>query len=354
MPDPTHSSVRVERRRSPRVAARLPVRLGLPPQEALISCDLSAYGVSVEAAQARSEGEYVELEVDLPGESVPLSATAIVVRKGRWEGLQGLAFCFRRLSVEDHVRWCRCLRRLDLAHRGLSEDGIEPSFLIHPRDTARLRRLLDQEIALGRMQLEGGAGEPVGCTAKLILVHPDTGEEWQLSGVVCGARPHAAGVKLDLLLPPLDAAERAAFSRFIDEGLAPLSLGSSIASDLTLEVQADAVELVTARPDRADRALPPLSPRITVADQVSVLLASPEAGVDGAEALAQRAIQTHPGSFEAHLALAQVRCRQGRYAEAYSALQRAHALGLVDPPRALSQLIELGRGAEPAALERAD
>ncbi len=234
------------RRRSERFAVTLPVVVRAPQgAEKTLTANVSRHGLAVFTDRAVPAGETVSLELSLPA-GVELRATATVSRTTERlldrAGLThpGLGFRFQSFEGEGETTWATYMERLrtGVGPTPWRDDDEEPpeantdelaaddpttTFLVEPGDVARLWGFYRGEMGRGRARIETALLKPVGTPVELLVVHPDSQEEWALFGEVSAASPQGRGrgPMIEIVLSPMDQAARDNFRQFVASGKLP-------------------------------------------------------------------------------------------------------------------------------------
>ena len=224
--------------------------------------DISAHGVSVRSTRDRPLRQYVELELTLPGEE-RIALTAMVARgdgrelglelfklearaKQRWQGYlaelarsapaeapePSVAPTVERAAPPSRESSSRVLRQLPerasssaLVREPSLPDAVVPEtpvLVVKPSDLGRMWAFYRGELARGRMRLECPIRVSPGLVVEVLVVHPDSGVEWSLSGEVTACQPgRGTHPIVDVELVGLDTAVRATFRSFVATGVAP-------------------------------------------------------------------------------------------------------------------------------------
>ncbi|MCA9665112.1 MAG: PilZ domain-containing protein [Myxococcales bacterium] len=227
-----------ERRRSERLPCQLAVLLRSRRGELsrVSTADISRHGIFVDTDNKVAERELVQLAIELPGDHGVIDVMAMVVRSrggaplalpsiaeldlGREsideldvvleaeadlapddervvvEDSPGMGLSFFALSRQAKDRWDKFV--LGLARGELSADeppsGILPvrrrhtrhrsCFLVRLGDRPRMREFFTRDISAGGMFFHTPAPDRVGPEVELVLVHPETRDEFPLFGAV--------------------------------------------------------------------------------------------------------------------------------------------------------------------------
>lgn len=229
------------------MAVSLPVVMkGARGAENTLTANVSAHGLAVFTDTPLALRQYVELELKLPPDGQSISVTGVVTRIiGQLEDPAGLlhpgvAFDFYLFDQHGRSAWRAFLERLErgapaalvtsappppLASPALARSGSETvdsgaTFLIKPRDVGRLWSFFRGELGSGRVRIETPILKPIGTPVEVVVIHPETQEEWALPGKVSTASEHGRGrgPMLEITLGDVDENKRLAFRRFITSG----------------------------------------------------------------------------------------------------------------------------------------
>jgi hypothetical protein len=229
--------VKDERRRYPRFRTTLSVAVKERQGEArLLTADVSRKGAYIITDSPWPERELVHLRFMLPdGEPVELMGmvSRCVESDGTGDGSQGMGIDFFALSEEAKERWDEFIE--DLPERSCEEaDGegkVPPTrrkhrrfvsrFLVRLKDKERLREFYTRDISTGGMFLRTPVPEQVSPVVEVVLVHPQSEEEFSLTGrvvrVVDGPALADRGVALEF--DPLLEEDEASLLTFIETGV---------------------------------------------------------------------------------------------------------------------------------------
>lgn len=252
-----------DRRRFPRVEIAIPVvirRRG--DTERLVTRDVSRHGAFVRTDQPRTERELVQLAFVLPtGESLDVMcmvARSIPPALADARG-PGMGVDFFALSKEAKDRWDAFVRDVSLPLvRGTRvppppppDDDVDEApvrrehvrfdacFLVRMKDKAGLREFLTRDVSQGGMMLKTPLLRDVGTRIGLILVHPETDEEFALEGTVVrqvqSDEPKDRG--LGIRFEGLDTERQQRLARFIETGVEALEVQEQPDAGALLELQ---------------------------------------------------------------------------------------------------------------------
>jgi len=225
-------------RREPRYRLRIPVilRIGREATE-LMTEDVSFSGMFVRTDAPPPERGLIKIDIPVPGEVVPLALTAMVVHRvepkpsvNRTPGA-GLQLYGVGAALRD--QWARYILSLRDEHVNAAakpvavEDGRdaaehEPINRRHVRYSAvliaraktvdDLVTMYTRDISQGGTFLTTNVSVAAGDALRLELIHPDTGESFDLSCVVRRRVRDGLGVEFT----DLDEAKREAFWQFVE------------------------------------------------------------------------------------------------------------------------------------------
>ena len=220
----------MERRRSDRYETSLVVDLleRRGPVRAL-AVDVGRHGLFVRTQEPPAERILLKVLIHL--EDGPIEVLASVMRRvlpgspaaarlGPGAGLQ-----FFALGPEARSRWERFVAGLrgevQLPREQRRQIRYSASFLVKVRDLAALRELFTRDISEGGMFLPTPLLQPVGTEVSLLVVHPDSDQEFELVGAVARIQ-HGSPRGLGIRLNHLSDEQRVAFRRFVESGLSAL------------------------------------------------------------------------------------------------------------------------------------
>jgi Tfp pilus assembly protein PilZ len=274
--------VKKERRRYPRLPCAVQVQLkDRRNTSELLSADVSRHGAFVVTDSPRPERELVQLSFQLPdvGRVDVLGMVARQVRAEEGAGDQppGMGIDFFALSKEAKQVWDSFVQRSAAAGGADGADGAtdasadQPAaalaaaatdkapdaptrrqhprslscFLVQLRDRDRLREFFTRDISTGGMFLKTPAPDKVSKQVELIIVHPETKEEFPIRGAV-------VRVVLDRAMPErgvgirfesMTRVREAALVTFIESGINFLEQGTP-SQEERLERLGQAAEMV--------------------------------------------------------------------------------------------------------------
>jgi hypothetical protein len=228
------------RRRSERFTVSLPVTLkDSKGGEITTTANVSAHGLAVFTTKPRPLRQYLELEVELPANDVPINITAVVARHaealelGGSEG-PGLGLDFFLFDARAKQAWSTFLGDLrtngspapapaaPIAPRLTEPDSFDdtPTFIIKPRDLGRLWAFYRGEMTKGRVRIETPILKPVGTPVELLVVHPSSQSEWILQGHIATTNENARGGRpvLEIELDDRTADLKSDFRSFVATG----------------------------------------------------------------------------------------------------------------------------------------
>lgn len=211
----------VEQRRSERRECQLQVEV-VDGQRRLStrSINVSRHGLLLAVDAPLEERFLVQLVLQLP--DGPLSATGFVVRRTA-PGARpaGVGLQFFALSAASKQRWDHFVYGLTGAHTPSPDLGgqapEQATFLIKLRDHGRLAEFVERNVTRGALYMATPVIKPEGTGIALVLVHPESEEEYLISGEVarvCREPPKGMEVRFT----PPDLAELARIWDFVRTG----------------------------------------------------------------------------------------------------------------------------------------
>ena len=197
--------VRSERRASRRYEFVLPARFrnGSKTQAGRVT-SVGRHGVFVETGSPRKKGELFQLTLDIPSLSGQTAGVVRVMAVAAWSlGVleaaaagrpPGMGVKFFMMDAEDKLKWDQFYLALqhkmdpELDQRRLvaSQAG-PPKFYIRPRDFLQMFRFQKHSLASGGYFLRSPFIVPVGNHVQVVMIHPDSKEEFPLTGKVVNA-----------------------------------------------------------------------------------------------------------------------------------------------------------------------
>jgi Tfp pilus assembly protein PilZ len=270
--------VKKERRRYPRLPCAVQVQLkDRRNTSELISADVSRHGAFVVTDSPRPERELVQLSFQLPDvgsvDVLGMVARQVRAEEGADDQPPGMGIDFFALSKEAKQVWDSFVQRSAAAG---GDDGAtdasadQPAgapaaaapnaadaptrrqhprslscFLVQLRDRDRLREFFTRDISTGGMFLKTPAPDKVSKQVQLIIVHPETKEEFPIRGAV-------VRVVLDRAMPErgvgirfesMTRVREAALVTFIESGINFLEQGTP-SQEERLERLGQAAEMV--------------------------------------------------------------------------------------------------------------
>lgn len=246
--------------------------------EHTVTADVSAHGIAVLSDRARTQRQYVELELTLPTSRI--GVTAMVARaidgleakngkRGRGVGLDFFLFDSRA-----KVEWQRfiMMARTELDYQNTDgaveaspgfddreptqdepEEGT-PTFIIKPRDLGRLWAFFRGELSKGTVRIETPIAREIGEPVELLVVHPSSEAEWTLEGRVGRMIEQGRGGRpvLEIELVGLDADARTEFRNFVATGLGMVAEEVPLVSELPQKVEPPVLAPVRIPADETD------------------------------------------------------------------------------------------------------
>lgn len=248
------------------------------------TANISAHGIAVITTRPRPLRQYLELELVLPENDVPISITVVVARHAdklkRRDGGEapGLGLDFFLFDARAKQSWSVFLQAL--RQRGVSDVAPSapvrarpptpafddtPTFIIKPRDLGRLWAFYRGEMTKGRVRIETPIVKPMGTTVELLVVHPGSQAEWILEGHIATTNENARGGRpvLEIELDHLDNELKADFRNFVATGRGMIEEDISMSLDVpsaVSEISAPPPSLPPTRPvdlDDDDVEMPP-------------------------------------------------------------------------------------------------
>jgi len=197
----------------------------------LLTADVSRRGAFVVTDSPWPDRELVHLCFQLPGDDDPVELMGMVTRRVPTKednGRPGMGIDFFALSSEARKRWESFVLSLpeeDAAEQAAPVRRRHPRhfsrFLVRLRDKQRLREFYTRDISGGGMFLRTPAPDQVSHRIELVLVHPQSGDEFDLTGevvrVVTG--PSLADRGVGIQFDPLPVEEEATLLTFIETGV---------------------------------------------------------------------------------------------------------------------------------------
>jgi hypothetical protein len=229
------------RRRSERFTVALPVTLkDGKGGESTRTSNISAHGIAVFSTNARPLRQYLELDIHLPENDVPITITAVVARHadkldaGQGTNSPGLGLDFFLFDARAKQMWAQFLS--ELRRKGVpaaaplipppAPEPLEPAFddtptfIIKPRDLGRLWAFYRGEMTKGRVRIETPIIKPIGTRVELLVVHPSSQAEWVLEGSIATSNQNARGGRpvLEIELDNLGNDPKSEFRNFVATG----------------------------------------------------------------------------------------------------------------------------------------
>ncbi len=336
-----------ERRRSDRYPAKLPVdfvdRKGERRAE---TADVGRHGIFVRMEDPPAERLLCQLKIHLP--TGPIPVLAVVARRVVAPAASaGVGLQFFVLAPEAKDKWDAFIGELRGERPAASDQRTSPrrlaSFLVRLKDVNRLREVYTRDISDGGLFVSTPLVRPLGSEVALVVVHPSSDEEFELTGTVARIQegpPKGMGIRLT----QFKAEEREAFARFIETGVAALRWRTSARPaqeaepepELDVEEDVDLGDLDGASLDEV-HGLSAIGEEL--ARSIAVELGDPEE-----EALREE-IAREPDSLEPRIRLAARLLANGDAGRAVIAAQEAVALDS-EHPVALMGLARALTGAE--------
>jgi hypothetical protein len=217
-----------ERRREARYGARLPLTLTRGKQSLrLLTEDVSFRGVFLRMDAPPALRQLVQLQVTLP-EGASLRAHAMVVYRIEPGGPQtpGAGVQFYGFEGRERAQWEAFVARVrDEAIVLTPSQSLDPvrrrferhivRFAVRLSTVDELATLWSRDLSQGGMALETDLDLPIGSEVGVGLVHPVSGELFELDGIVRRKIVRADGAGLAIEFVGLDEARRAQMERFI-------------------------------------------------------------------------------------------------------------------------------------------
>lgn len=216
-----------EQRKSPRFSCVLPVDLytGSKPRR-VSSVNVSRHGIFLSTDEVIKERFLVQLLIHLPDGA--LNANAVVSRTVQTAELSGIGVQFFAQSASSKRRWDEFVFGLTghMVTPGHDKVGWSQgapdraTYLVKLKDRRRLVEFQEKNVNKGGLYLATPVIKEAGAEVALIIIHPDTEEEYLLTGRVervCLDAPKG----MEISIPPLDVASKERFLRFIETGQSP-------------------------------------------------------------------------------------------------------------------------------------
>ncbi|MBI5496944.1 MAG: PilZ domain-containing protein [Deltaproteobacteria bacterium] len=188
----------------------------------LQSVDVGRHGLFVAHPEPPRDRQILMLNIHLP--DGPIRATAIVSRQVlKGPDGSGMGLQFFTLAEDAKARWDRFIGELDgqkIIHEGEAPRADVSSFYVKPRDMDRLQAFHTEQLIKGIITLNTPVLREVGATVMLVVVHPETTEEFTLRGTVTGVshdRPKRMEIRFAGVTPELVDA----FGAFMRTGQRP-------------------------------------------------------------------------------------------------------------------------------------
>lgn len=221
-----------EQRRSPRFPCAVPVDLysGNKPRR-VSSVNVSRHGIFLATDEVIKERFLVQLLIHLPDGA--LNANAVVSRTVQTAELNGIGVQFFAQSASSKRRW-------DEFVFGLTGQMVTPghdkaswsigapdraTYLVKLKDRRRLREFQEKNVNKGGLYLATPVIKEAGAEVALIIIHPETEQEYLLTGRVervCLEAPKG----MEISIPPLDVNSKQRFLSFIDTGQSPEAIAA--------------------------------------------------------------------------------------------------------------------------------
>ncbi|MCP4501302.1 MAG: PilZ domain-containing protein [Deltaproteobacteria bacterium] len=251
-----------EQRRSVRIDARLKVDVHTKTgRRSLFTSDVSRHGMFLESEDPMRERHVLQISMHLP--QGIFEATACVSRVLQSAKKKGAGLQLFTLSAEAKRAWDSYFHTLNgeehLAQKRAPTDAPDDasSFVIKLKSKERLREFDQSSVEAGGSFLVTPVLRPIGSPVQMIMVHPDTDDEFILTGSIVRVNDQKPkGIEIGFT--GLDNQRRQDFSNFVEKGqifeenldgawdsvqhATPGSLVSSTEVDAEREVNASDVE----------------------------------------------------------------------------------------------------------------
>lgn len=211
----------MEQRRSQRYPQKLPVEILLGRKsEHASTVDVSRHGLFLNTQTELNERQLLQLVIALP--TGPLSATAVVSHK-KSRPTPGVGLQLFALSSASKSRWDEYVYGLDSAGTAPLPSTTAPdtaTFLIKLKNVNRLLEFYDRNVRAGAVYLTTPVLREQGAKIALNIIHPDSEEEWVLTGTIAGVcmdTPKGMEIHLDRM----SDSDIAQFREYVTTGMRP-------------------------------------------------------------------------------------------------------------------------------------
>lgn len=205
-----------DNRRSRRYAARLDVELAQgSTTQRCYSVDVSRHGIFLATERPPRERFLVRVVLELP--DGPLYANAFVSRSVTpGHGIQpGVGLQFFAMPDLTRNRWDKYVTWLSGMALPVDAEAAASSFLVKLPDRQKLREFFEKISRTTNLYMVTPVVRPVGSPVAVVLVHPESKQDFVVSGRIARVRLEAPkGV--EIRLNPLTSADQEAFSAFLD------------------------------------------------------------------------------------------------------------------------------------------
>lgn|GEM_PF-1890371 len=211
-----------EQRRSERIPARLQVEVHTKQGErTLTTSDISRHGMFVESDEPLRERHVVQLKIALPAGS--FHATAYVSRVVQTDKKRGAGLQLFTMNAEAKEAWDAYFFQLQgegpKSRPNVVTDAPKDAsiFVVKLKNKERLWDFDKSSVQAGGTFLVTPVLRPIGTPVQMILVHPESDEEFILVGHIVRLNQQSPkGV--EIAFDALDDERRAEFHSFIDSG----------------------------------------------------------------------------------------------------------------------------------------
>lgn len=227
----------VERRRDPRIPARLRVELQEKSVLETFTANISRGGLFLEAPIQKRLNELVRLRVRLPNRPAPVEIFGKVAWQHQEGDPRGFGVHFLEIDSEDRRGWLAYLAEVSAILAGAQPGASETpgperraalrkvaSFFVRFRTAERLESFLTRDMSDGGMFLATPVLRNIGDQVQVVVVHPVTAAEFELCAEVTRVNAEAgeAGPKgMALRFCPMTDEQKVALSAFVQTGQAP-------------------------------------------------------------------------------------------------------------------------------------
>ena len=193
----------IERRKFNRISSRIPVEILEKGGIKTTTINVSRSGIFIEDTVERMMNSLVRVKLIVPPNQTLIDVFGRVVWKGKVAGINGVGINFHTLEGNQQKTWVEYVlevEKLDAAYPShgasvsgattgipverVNEEKAMASFMVRHKDRDRFDKFVEHDLGGGGMFLKTPVLKPEGERVNVVIVHPESDEEFEMEAEV--------------------------------------------------------------------------------------------------------------------------------------------------------------------------